>query len=179
MSILRPWWRRPFAYLLRIRPRPRHLRGSLAHRLLGTRLFDPDLWIPSRKSIAKGAAIGAFLGFSPLFGLHIPISILLCYVFRASITTGILATFVSNPITIAGLAWVQVKLGKSLLPGLTVASMQNVGMAGYFAEYGKPFLLGSCITSIAGGLLAYPLALWFWDISKRGAKRRQTGIRDR
>lgn len=140
--------------------------------------MESGLWIPSRKPIAKGAVIGAFLGFSPLLGAHIPISILLCYVFRANVAVAILATYVSNPFTILGLAWMQVKLGQWMMPDLLLKLSLHSGLAGYFTEYARPFLLGSLVFSVVGGSLAYPLALWIWDKSERSAKRRKAGIRD-
>jgi uncharacterized protein (DUF2062 family) len=81
----RPWWRTPFRYLLRVRPRPRHLHGSFIHRLLGSRLFEPALWVPARDTLAKGVTIGIFIGLLPLIGLQIIVSVILCYLLRANI----------------------------------------------------------------------------------------------
>src|SRR5690606_1325777 len=112
----RPWWRTPFQYLLRVRPRQRHLRGSLVHRLLGSRLFEPSLWVPGRESLASGVAIGVFFGMLPLIGLQILLSAVLCYFMRANIAAAAFATLVSNPFTAPGLIWMQLKLGHWLAP---------------------------------------------------------------
>ncbi len=116
-------------------------------------------------------AIGAFLGFSPLIGLHIPISILLCCVFRANVMVAVAATFVSNPFTIAGLAWLQLKLGRWLAPDLAARALHGTGAARYFAGYGEPLLLGSLVFSIVGGLLAYWVALWVF-VERKPSRRR-------
>lgn len=171
MGVSRPWWRKPLAHLLRVRPRPRHLKGSIVHRLMGPRLFEPALWSLSREAVAKGVAIGAFLGFSPLIGLHLPLSILLCCLIRANVMVAILATFVSNPFTLAALTWLQLKTGRWILPSLSVHALHSVGVARYFALYGQPWLVGSFVFSVVGGLAAYFLASWmFLD---KGTRRRR------
>jgi uncharacterized protein (DUF2062 family) len=49
--------------------------------------------------IALGAAIGAFWGVFPTFGLSTILSILLYKVFRFNLPVAISAAFISNPIT--------------------------------------------------------------------------------
>lgn len=170
----RPWWRTPFRYLLRVRPRPRHLHGSLIHRLLGSRLFEPGLWVPTRETLAKGVAIGTFFGLLPLIGLQIIASAVLCYIMRANIAGAALATLISNPFTAAGLLWMQVSLGHWLAPAfVAVDATHYEGTAHYIALYGKPLLVGSLASAVVGGLLAYPLMHGLW-LAGEGVVRRRT-----
>jgi uncharacterized protein (DUF2062 family) len=126
--------------------------------------------------MAKGMSIGIFLGLSPLIGLHIPLAIVLCCLFRANIMVAVLATSVSNPFTIPGLAWLQMKLGRWLLPGLTVHALHSTGWARYFAVYGEPLLVGSVAFSVTGGFLAYFLASWMF--MEKVPKRRRPKVAD-
>ena len=174
----RPWWRTPFRYLLRVRPRPRHLHGSLIHRLLGSRLFEPGLWVPTRETLAKGVAIGTFFGLLPLIGLQIIASAVLCYFMRANIAGAALATLISNPFTAAGLLWMQVSLGHWLAPAfVAVDATHYVGTAHYLALYGKPLLVGSLASAAAGGLLAYPVMHGLWSVGEGVVRRRALRLR--
>lgn len=49
--------------------------------------------------IALGFAFGVGVSFTPLIGLHVALTVALCYMFRGSIISGILGTFVGNPWT--------------------------------------------------------------------------------
>lgn len=168
----RPWWRTPFQYLLRIRPRQRQLRGSLVHRLLGSRLFEPSLWVPGRESLASGVAIGVFFGMLPLIGLQILLSAVLCYFMRANIAAAGFATLVSNPFTAPGLIWMQLKLGHWLAPAfVAVDNTHYDGAARFLATYGKPLLVGSLASGALGALVAYPLTLAAWSWGERVVRR--------
>lgn len=170
----RPWWRAPFRYLLRMRPRPRHLHGSWIHRLLGSRLFEPALWVPRRETFAKGVAIGMFIGLLPLIGLQVLISTALCWLFRANIAAAALTTLISNPFTAAGLLWLQVKFGQWLAPAFASADATHyAGTARYLAVYGKPLLVGSLASAALGALLAYPIIHGLWILGERMVRRRK------
>ncbi len=172
--MMRPWWRGPFRYLLRVRPRQRHLHGSLIHRLLGARIFENALWVPTRETLAKGIAIGTFIGLLPLIGLQIITSVVICYFLRANIAAAVLATFLSNPFTAAGLLWMQVMLGHWLAPAFAaVDSTHYTGTAKYLATYGKPLLVGSLASATAGAVVSYPLTHWLWSMGEKVALRRR------
>ncbi|HEX2613329.1 MAG TPA: DUF2062 domain-containing protein [Fibrobacteria bacterium] len=173
----RPWWRAPLRYMLRVRPRRRHVHGTLVHRLLGEKLFEPSLWIPNREAVAHGMAWGTFAGFLPLPGQSI-VAVLLCYALRGNIATAVLATFLSNPLTTPAIWWLQFKLGRWLLPLLRWMETDEYREAGrsviqYGFSFGKPFLLGSLVSAVVLGLAAYPLTLWVWDLVEAAALRRR------
>lgn len=170
----RPWWRAPFKYLLRVRPRPRQLHGSLLHRLLGSRLFEAALWVPTRDAFARGVAIGTFIGMLPLIGMQIIVSAVLCYFMRANIAAAAIATLISNPFTAPGLIWMQLKLGHWLAPAF--AGMDNThyeGTAKFLVTYGKPLLVGSLASAAISALIAYPLMHGLWVQGERIVKRRK------
>lgn len=170
----RPWWRTPFRYLLRVRPRPRHLRGSIIHRILGSRLFDAALWVPRRDTLANGVAVGVFAGLLPLYGLQIFASAILCLVFRANIAGAALATLISNPFTYAGLLWMQVRLGvwiTSLFVGAEPVEYESA--VRNFVAFGKPLVVGSLVSATAGALVAYPLARGLWAVGEGAVRRRR------
>jgi uncharacterized protein (DUF2062 family) len=171
---IRPWWRAPFRYLLRVRPRPRHLHGSLVHRLLGSRIFEVALWVPGRETLAKGVAIGMFIGMLPLIGLQILVSAILCYFMRANIAAAALATLVSNPFTAPGLIWMQLRLGHWIAPAFV--GMDNThyeGTTKFLVTYGKPLLVGSLVSAAVAALISYPVMHGLWALGERMVRRRK------
>jgi uncharacterized protein (DUF2062 family) len=173
LSPVRPWWRAPLRYLLRVRPRPRHVHGTFLHRLLGERLLEPSLWVPRPDALARGAALGIFAGLLPMPGQSL-LAITLCYLLRGNVAISVLATFFSNPLTTPALIWAQFKVGQWLMPAASFFAADDYHAAGhYFAAYGAPFLLGSLATALAFGVLAYPLTLGAWQVSAALLERRR------
>jgi len=77
------------------------------HRLF--RLPDP----PHR--IARGIFAGVFVTFTPFFGLHFFLAVLLSWIMRGNIIAALLATFVGNPPTFVVIAAVSLETGHWLL----------------------------------------------------------------
>lgn len=176
MKKKKPWWRQSVRsgrrYYLRQFPRKKRLHGTFIHRLLGNRLFDPGLWIPARHSVAKGVAIGIFIGLMPFFGLQIILSLVCCFLFRVNVTAAVIATFISNPLTTGGIVWLQVLIGQWVAGPLEPEELERyVGALRFVMVYGKPLMIGSVITSVLGAVLAYPLTLFLWTgVTKLGHK---------
>ena len=132
--------------------------------MLGNRLFDPGLWIPTRESVARGLAIGVFLGLMPFFGLQIVLSIFICFLFRVNVSAAVIATFISNPLTTGPILWLQLQLGKVLANTTPPGDLgEYAGALKFVLANAKPLLIGSLATALGGALLAYPLALWLWS----------------
>jgi uncharacterized protein (DUF2062 family) len=169
----RPWWRAFLLMLLRARLRRRHVHGTFLHRLLGERLFAPQLWIPNADSAARGMAFGTFVGFLPLPGLQMFFAVLLCYVLRANIAAAVLGTLLTNPLTTPAIVWAQYKLGRWMLPAVRYVDTGEYVLAGRSFAALKPFLLGSFVSSVVLGLLAYPLTLGAWKLAAGVIARRK------
>lgn len=166
--VLRNWRR----YYLRQFPRKKKLHGGWLHRLLGNRLFDPGLWLPTRESVAFGVAIGTFVGLMPFLGLQIALSLLLCFAFRVNVTAAVLATFISNPVTGAPILYLQREVG--LMLSAPLAPVDLAGYSGFakgWMEYGRPLMLGALVTGAIAAILSYPITWLLWTgISKMGKK---------
>jgi hypothetical protein len=134
----------------------------------------------SPEAIARGVALGLFVAVSPLFGLHIPITLLAATFLRANRPAALLAVFTSNVATFAPIFTFTYAVGARLLPGrppLEVRSLLNT-----IAERmrGRPFfhvveaaldlfhslkglfwplLLGGLIVGTLAAVVAYPLTL--------------------
>lgn len=65
--------------------------------------------------IALGVAVGVFMCFSPLFGVHIALALLAAFILRANFVSAVAATFFATPITIPLIAAGSLKLGRRLM----------------------------------------------------------------
>ena len=65
--------------------------------------------------IALGIAVGVFISFSPLFGLHFLASWWLALVVRANVFAALLGTFFGNPLTFPFIAATSYQLGLRML----------------------------------------------------------------
>ena len=106
----------------------------------------------SPHKIAIGLSIGIFCSFTPFFGLHIFLAMLLAYLCKGNIVAALLGTFFGNPITWPFIASFSIKLGQMIL-GNPVKNFET--SLEQFVEAANAFM-GS-ITSIFG----YGNSDWF------------------
>ena len=119
-------------------------------------LGDP----PSRTALAF--AIGVFIGFSPLYGLH-TISVLLCsWAFRLNVVAMLAGSFINNPWTVLPILGSTMWVGLRLVPvdaspplDWTDFTFQVLGQQ--FHHFLLPFVLGGTLLGIMGALLTYPI----------------------
>lgn len=79
------------------------------HRL--RRLPDPP------HKIARGISAGVFVCFSPFFGFHFLLAVMLAFVMQGNLLAALLATFFGNPLTFPIIASVSFELGSWMLGG--------------------------------------------------------------
>jgi uncharacterized protein len=103
--------------------------------------------------IALGAAIGAFWGVFPTFGLSTILSLLLYKVFRFNLPVAISAAFISNPLTSPFLLMISFKVGTFFFDTNMKFEyekwLQNPFQIGYV------MLVGSLIVSAFTAVLVY------------------------
>lgn len=139
-------------------------------------LEDRQLWKLRRESIARGLAAGLF------FGLLVPVAQFffaagLAVVVRGNLAVAALATFVSNPLTVAPLYWLAYRVGV-LITGDAPAAPQDVpemvrqgwwGIAGWWAmlerwyqSVGETLIVGLLAISAVAAVLGYLLVRLLW-----------------
>lgn len=67
------------------------------------------------EQIARGVFAGAFVVFTPFFGLHFVLAALFARLLRGSIIAALLATFIGNPLTYVPIAIVSLQMGHFML----------------------------------------------------------------
>lgn len=103
--------------------------------------------------IALGAAIGAFWGVFPTFGLSTILSLLLYKVLRFNLPAALSAAFISNPLTSPFLLMISYKVGTIFIPTHIVFDYdtwrQDISVIGYV------LLIGATIVSTVTAITIY------------------------
>jgi hypothetical protein len=119
--------------------------------------------------IALGAAIGAFWGVFPTFGLSTILTLLLYKIFRFNVLVAISAAFISNPLTSPFLLILSYKVGtffvKSTIQFNIKTWSENLPKIGY------TLFVGSTIVSSISAILMYYLVKYVVEF-----RRKQKGI---
>ncbi|MGL4574166.1 MAG: DUF2062 domain-containing protein [Burkholderiaceae bacterium] len=146
------------------------------------RLIHPALWHMTRRSVAKGAAIGIFWAFLvPV--LQIFFAAFTAMMTRANVPVAAGATFVTNPLTLAPVLYGEYRVGSWLLGknGSTPPPLDHDvswWMSGWhtISHYGLPLVVGIVVFAVVGGALTYFVVelVWRWRSIKRWRNRRKT-----
>ncbi len=152
-SRIRPWLKKV--------PRQRHVRGPWLHRLLGDRLFTPELWRPTREGVARGAATGLFWAMMPIPFQMLPSGIT-AFFLRFNLPTAISVVWITNPVTWPFILYWQYRLGAWLLREDVPSGAAAYSLLDIAAGVPGPLLLGCAVTGLLAGALVYfsVNALW-------------------
>jgi len=107
----------------------------------------------SAHEIALGAAIGAFWGVFPTFGLSTILSLLLYKIFRFNIVAAISGAFISNPLTSPFLLMLSYKVGSYFIK--TDIQFDYDNWYKNLPQMGYVLIIGSTIVSSVTALFVY------------------------
>ena len=112
--------------------------------------------------IAKGIALGIFIGMTPTFGLQMVIAIFLAYLLKENRLAALVGVWVTNPVTAPVIYAIEYEVGRILLK-MPRAALPGELSFGAFADLSyevlAPLWLGSVIAGILCSSLAYSLTL--------------------
>ncbi|RCS23232.1 DUF2062 domain-containing protein [Phyllobacterium salinisoli] len=137
----------------------------------------------SPHAIAAGLAVGVFSAFTPFFGFHIIIAIVLAYIFAGNIAAAALGTTVANPLTIPVIWGATFEFGRFMLTGdLSADRPAHLGrMLSHFDFHDvwgpvlKPMLFGSTVLGLIFALVVYVVTRWAITAFRRKRLERLTG----
>lgn len=123
-------------------------------------------------SIALGTAIGLFIAWTPTVGIHMVLVIGICLMLRANKVAGLIAVYLSNPITMVPMYWFAYWVGSRILDQeLTYAELRSIlnyqgwdGLKAAFwricVEFAGPMWLGGLLLAIVHAIPGYYAARW-------------------
>lgn len=116
---------------------------------------------PHRTALAF--AVGVFIGFSPAYGLHMIMVGICAWTFGWNVVALLAGAFLNNPWTLIPILGATYWTGATLLgmrefPTFDWSDLSFTGLYHQVAPHAWPFVLGGMVLSVAGSLLAYPVA---------------------
>ncbi len=131
----------------------------------------------SPQSLARGTAIGTFLGIVPIIPLHTILVILLTLLTRTSTVAALLATIVvCNPLTYVAQYYFSIAIGNAVTPYyLNWERMKTVldiilakpGLTESFQALGSLGVEAVVILVVGGSILAFPFSVASYFLSLR------------
>ncbi|KAB2714034.1 DUF2062 domain-containing protein [Brucella intermedia] len=117
----------------------------------------------SPHAVAAGLAVGVFSAFTPFFGFHLIIAIVLAYVLAGNIAAAALGTTLANPLTLPFIWGSTFELGRFIMNGsIDDAPPIHLGRAletmrfdEIWTPFLKPMLFGSTILGAAFAVVVY------------------------
>jgi uncharacterized protein (DUF2062 family)/2-polyprenyl-3-methyl-5-hydroxy-6-metoxy-1,4-benzoquinol methylase len=124
----------------------------------------------SPRRLGFSVGLGLFIGCQPLYGLHLPLCVLVCLPFRLDAVVAYLAANISNPLLAPFLLLAEVEIGSLLLHGAPVEfgleAARRAGISGFVQEAALGSLVFGAILGLLGGVLAAAIA-------RRGQRRQR------
>ena len=116
------------------------------------------------EEVAKGLALGIFVGMTPTFGFQMAIALFFAWILRENKIAAVLGVWVTNPITAPFIYAAQYETGRLVLgmerlqfpAELSFEAFKHVGM-----DIFVPLCFGSLIHAVIWSFLTYALTLRF------------------
>ena len=103
--------------------------------------------------VGVGVGLGVFVGCSPLWGVHLPMAVLLATLFRLNRAIVYASAYIGNPLTAAPMLFAEVQIGHRILHGVwlpvTISNVETLGFLGIFAD----LMLGSAVLGLLLGVI--------------------------
>lgn len=153
--------------LLGLLPRRKQLRNTWLHRTVGERLFAHELWVPEKRAVAGGLAVGAFVAMTPTLGVQMILAGLLAVAFRVNLPLAVGACWITNPATAPFIYKGLHRLGRWLGDPLPPEQLEGLGHFRTFMEHAKPLWLGSLVVGVFVAGTVYAIVLLAWTTLAR------------
>jgi uncharacterized protein (DUF2062 family) len=164
----------PKRFLRRYLPTADQLRNIRGLGFIGEKLFDPELWHLSRRSVRMGLLVGMFSAWIP--APQMPLACLGAVTLRCNLPLAAALCWISNPFTTPVMVFLAYSVGAGLMaqPALVLPSELSVAIViEQVGAIGAPFLLGSVVCGLVSGLcsgLAIDL-IWRVAVARRWRRR--------
>lgn len=148
------------------------------HPLVATVLHRTGCLHPDRHTLARGVAVGTFVGLSPTVGFQTGLTLLGCLVLRGNFPVAFLVTWISNPITMAPLYLAFNQLGKAAFGDVIGPELRVGEPIGSVAEIAYLFL-GSLLMAGPIAVASYLMFLGAWRVIVMQRRRTPVHARSR
>ena len=139
------------------------LLGNRLVRPFAHRLRDPRLWHLNRESIARGLALGLFIGLLVPIG-QTPLAALLAISARAHLIIAAGATLITNPLTVPLIYYAALRLGETILAAADFTAPATESLLSRGLSFAAPIAVGLSFFALVCAAAAYVGVKLFWRI---------------
>lgn len=168
-------WDKVSSYIMKHIPKQENIKNTVLYRIIGEKLFRPELWKPTQKTMAGGLALGVFIALTPTVGTQMLISGLAAYFLRVNIPVAVACAWITNPITIPIIYPLQYKLGVLVCGNSDMSELAHYGnKIKTFIKYAKPLWIGSLISGAFFGVISYVAVVFSWNFIEKMIEKQKS-----
>ena len=131
-----------------------------------------------RRTVARGIAVGVFVGLTPTVGIQTILMLIGCVAIRGNFPAAFVVSWVSNPITLAPLYFGFNELGEAVFGGIIGPEVTISGPADKAAVGALYLLLGSLLIAGPAAVASYVAFIWIWRLLVMRRRRRSLQARN-
>jgi hypothetical protein len=167
----------------RISPDREVLLANRWLRPIAHRLSHPEIWHFNRRNVARGVALGLFVGFVLPLG-QIVVAALLAATARGNLLVAAAATLVTNPFTFPPIYYAAYRTGSFLLGSTNGGAQADRAHTGAMMEAltsaSLPTLVGLLLFAIVSAAAGFALVHlgWRFSLARQWRRRTQPGAVD-
>lgn len=113
-------------------------------------------------TLARGIAVGLFVGMTPTVGVQTMLMLAASFAFRANFFAAFVVSNVSNPFTMAPLYYGWNRLGNVIIEQLPIQPVVLDDLGKEVAWQTLAMFVGSLVTAVPVAAAGYFLFLWLW-----------------
>jgi len=130
-----------------------------------------------RRTLARGVAVGVFVGLTPTVGMQTLLMLIGCVAIRGNFPAAFVVSWVSNPITLGPLYFAFNELGEAVFGGVIGPEIEISDRADAAAVGLIYLVLGSLLIAGPLAIAAYVIFIWSWRLLV--IRRRRHALRHR
>ena len=157
----------PRKKLKKILPSHQKIKEQKFLKIFGKFLHKKEIWSLSRKKVVLGVFIGIFVACLPM-PLQMVLASLLAIIFNANLPISFILIFISNPITMPPLFYLEYQIGKQIIKPENPIEFNFDSMYDNFADIALCLWTGAIVlgvfTSVITGILIN--FLWIYTVRK-------------
>lgn len=163
----------PKKKLKKILPTHEKIKKQKALKIFGKVIHKREIWSLSRKRVLIGVFIGVFVSCLPM-PLQTVLAAFLAIIFNANLPISFALVFISNPVTMPVIFYIEYEIGNFLLGSPNTIEFNFESMYDNFDKIAVSMYFGSVVLGIISALISVVLVnmLWINTVRKNRKKRK-------
>lgn len=156
----------PKKKLKKVLPSHEKIKKQKFLKIFGSFLHKREIWSLSRKKVVAGVFIGIFVACLPM-PLQMVLASFLAILFNANLPISFALIFISNPLTMPPLFYVEYQIGKLIINPKNPIEFNFDSMYDNFNQIALSLWSGAIIVAIFSSVVCALLVNFFWIYSVR------------